>query len=112
VNLPFLTLNAQLVTLILSAVIPFVVGLVTKLVAPAWLKIGTTMILSSVAAAITLSVTTTGTAVISRATILLAGEQFLGAVVAYLGIGKPNALDAKLLPRVGLGYAAPVAVAA
>jgi hypothetical protein len=102
--IPFLVVNAQVVTLALTVVIPFLVGLVTKSSASAWVKIGANLVLSAVAAAITMSTQVDGTAIISGATLLLVGEQFLGALLVYLGVLKPagNA-PAKLAPTHGLG---------
>jgi hypothetical protein len=104
---PFLVVNAQLVTLALAVVIPFLVSLVTKWSAPAWLKIGANVALSAVGAAITLSMTTDGTAVLSRQTLVLFGEQFLAALLVYLGVFKPTGVSAKLAPTFGIGPAAP-----
>lgn len=104
---PFLVVNAQVVTLALAVVIPFLVSLVTKWTAPAWVKIGANVALSAVAAAVTLSMTTTGTAVLSKQTLVLFGEQFLAALLVYLGVYKPSELGAKILPKLGIGPAAP-----
>jgi hypothetical protein len=103
VTVPFLVLNAQLTTFALSVVIPALVALVTKWSAAAWVKVTANAVLSAVAAAITMSVTIDGTAVLSRSTLLLAGEQFALSMLAYLGLYKPSNLGAKIAPNVGLG---------
>lgn len=97
------TVNALLVTALVSVAIPFVVGVVTKSSLHPTVKAIVTMFFSSVTALIVAHITDTGVSVISAEDALLALGSFLVATLSYLGLYKPVAANAKLAPKFGIG---------
>lgn len=100
-------LNATAVMIVLSLVIPAVVGIVTKYNAPPPVKYVVTLAASLIASLINTSITLDGTSVISKEALVLTGLQFLTATLAYLGLYKPLDANAKLAPGKGIGPSAP-----
>lgn len=91
-----LTLNADLVLILVGTVIPLAVGVVTKLASPSWLKSVLLIVLGTVATAIAVSVSDTGTAVISKATIIDSIHTIVQSVAIYYGVWKPTGVSAKV----------------
>lgn len=102
-----LVINATGVMLLLSLVIPAVVGLVTKYNAPPVVKYVVTLLASTVASVVNAAITLDGTAVVSKEAAILAGVQFLTATLVYLGLYKPVDANAKLAPNSGIGPSVP-----
>ena len=98
-----ITVNAFLVTLVLTLVLPVINGLVTKYHASPALKQAVLVVTSGVASLINASITVEGSAVFSRTTLLLWGMTLLGSLASYLGIYQPHDLNAYTKPDRGLG---------
>lgn len=84
------TLSALVTTMIVGSLIPILVGAVTKLQAPAWVKAWLHLLLSAIAGGITSAITLDGTAVLSRATLLNACATWLVGIAAYHGFLRPT----------------------
>ena len=99
---PF-TVSSGTVMLIMSFVIPIIVGVFTKYNLPVILKQFITGLLSAAAGLITTSTQLDGTAVMSKPTILAALGIFVISQATYLGIYKPLSLNDATFPTFGLG---------
>lgn len=95
-------LDAFTVVLITSALIPFVVGLVTKANASATVKQLVLLVVSAVSGVIQTSTQADGTAWISFTTLQYTALSLFIAIVSYLGLYKPHDANARLLPNVGI----------
>lgn len=98
-----ITLNSTIATLIASALIPLVVGLLTKVTASAKLKAIVSIVLNAIQALIVSSVTSDGSAVISTQTLILWAIGVATSIGSYLGVWKPADINQKLAPSFGLG---------
>jgi len=98
-----LTLNAFTVLVLVSFLIPTVVGLVTKSSASATVKQIVLLVISAITGLVTTATQLDGTAVISMASAQYALLALGIAIVSYLGIYKPHDANAKLAPTVGIG---------
>lgn len=102
-------IDATLVMVITSLLLPVLVGLVTKLNAPTGVKYVVTLFCASVAALINLSITVTGTAVVSKEAATLALVTFLVTTLSYLGLYRPASSPlrplATIAPAKGIGPA-------
>lgn len=90
---PFFEFDATLLMLIGGAIIPILVGVVTKLRAPSWLK---AILHAGLAAAAGLAITATayeGVAVISREAFVTAFITWITGVAAYLGFLNPTGIS-------------------
>jgi len=102
-----MTISALLVSLLVSVVIPAAVALLTKLAAAVWLKQGVAAVLAAVTGLLTTATQLDGTAVISKASVVLALGTFLASQAAYLGLYRPHDANAIIAPGVGLGPSSP-----
>lgn len=91
------------VTLILSLVLPVVVGAVTKLSATTAVKNVAVIVVTAVATLINANVTDTGAAVISWNTAAYWLISLFTTITAYLGLYKPVEANASLAPDFGFG---------
>ena len=83
------SLSALTVTIIISLLIPIVVGIITKYSVPSYIKGLITLVLNAVNALLTTALVADGTAVISKPTFI---AWFLGlaiSVATYAGVYKP-----------------------
>lgn len=90
-------------TLVTGWFIPILVGLVTKINAPAGIKILISLAFNAINGVIGTAVVIGGAAVFSINTILMAGLSLLTALATYAGIWKPLAIQTKLAPNAGIG---------
>lgn len=98
-----LTVNAFLVVVLTSLLIPVATGLLTKANASPTVHQIVTAFIAMVSGVITTSTQLDGTAIISAATVQYALLAFLIATAGYLGIYRPHNTNAKLAPDAGLG---------
>lgn len=97
------TFDSFTVLLVISLVIPFLTGVVTKVSASAGVKQVCTLVLSAAAGLIVTATQLDGTAVISKEAALNAALALGIAIVSYLGLYKPHDVNAKLAPTKGFG---------
>lgn len=100
-------LSATIVMFVTGAVLPLVVGLVTKLTAHPALKGFILITLDTAAALITHAVVNEGVSVISKQAVLLAFMGWITAVATYFGFWKPLGAQRYLAPTVGIGPPSP-----
>jgi len=98
-----MTISALLVTIIVALVIPAATALLTKATASTWVKQIVTALLAGVSGLIVTATQLDGTAVISKAALLLALTTFVSTQAAYIGLWKPHAVNATVAPGVGIG---------
>jgi hypothetical protein len=98
-----MTVPALLVTLIASLVLPFAVSLTTKSTASTWIKQAVTALLAAASGLLVTATQLDGTAVISKASALLALTTFIATEAAYVGVWKSHAINAAIVPTVGIG---------
>jgi hypothetical protein len=103
-----LSLSAMLVSVLLSAVIPIVTGLITKSSLSGWVKGLITLVLNYVSAAVVQATIADGGAFFSRESLIMSLIGLSISVATYAGIYQPANLtssdaDGKLLPRFGIG---------
>jgi len=101
-----ITLDSTIATLIVSALIPLVVGLLTKVSAGAKLKAIVSIVLNAVQALIVSSVTSDGSSVISTQTLILWVIGVATSIGSYVGVWKSVDINQKLAPSFGLGKSA------
>jgi len=101
-TLASLELSATMVTLLISLIIPVIVGLVTKADLPSQWKGLASLVLNLVSAGIVNATVSDGTAVWSTETLTVALIAAAISVTTYLGIYKPIDLNARLAPDKGL----------
>lgn len=87
------TVNNTLVTLLVGAVIPLVVGLLTREDNPAWVKIGLAAAVTAVANYFLQTIQDDGTAVLSQEWLVQAVVMFATALGTYARIWSPLARD-------------------
>lgn len=88
-----LTVNNTLVLLLTGAVIPLVVGLLTREDNPAWVKLGLAVAVTGVANLFVQSIQADGTAVLSQEFLVQAAVIFATALGTYARVWKPLARD-------------------
>jgi uncharacterized membrane protein len=101
-----MTIDAFLVTVLLSLVIPVLVSALTKAAAPDWVKDVANLILTGVAALITTATQVDGTAVISWVTFREWALALAISIAMYVKVWKAVGLNDRMLPNIGLGKAA------
>lgn len=101
----------SVVGIIISAVIPILVGLITKATLSSGAKAVFMLILNAVNALVTTAVTTDGSAIITRQAFANFVIGVVISVAAYYGVYKPNNVTSdaggKLAPTVGIGPSVP-----
>lgn len=100
-------LSATIVMFVTGAVLPLVVGLVTKITAHPALKGFILITLDTIAALVTHAIVNEGVSVISKQAVLLAFIGWVTAVATYFGFWKPVGAPTVLAPTVGIGPASP-----
>lgn len=96
-------LTATHVLLVVSVLIPFLTGLLTKVGASATIKQVVTLTLAAVNTVVVSNVGADGNAVLTDSVLLDAGVSWFIAVTTYLGVYKPHDANSKIVPNVGLG---------
>lgn len=103
-NSPYqIRLPAALTTVIVGALLPLLVALVTHIRAHSALKATLLALFSAAAGLIVQATVDDGTAVLSAQGFALAAVTFASGVVAYFGAWRAANAPAKLAPSVGLG---------
>lgn len=97
------TLNAFAVTMLVSLLLPVVTGIVTKYSAPAIVKSLVALAVSSINGVVMGGLAVDGTAHIAKAAIMLAVLSFAIQTATYLGVYKPNDVNAALGQSFGIG---------
>lgn len=90
---PFFELDATVLMLVGGVVIPILVGVVTKLRAPSWLKAVLHALLSAVAGLVITATALDGVAVISREALVTAFITWITGVAAYFGFLTPTGIS-------------------
>lgn len=101
-----ITINSLFVTLIVSTLIPLLVGVVTKLGASSSIKVVTMLVLNAVSALFTVGTQQDGTAVISKTAAIYALFGVVQSVALYYGVWKPSGVSAAINTKtsnVGIG---------
>lgn len=98
-----LTLSAAAVTFIVGVLLPLANGLVTKFNASNTVKIIVSMLTAAIAALIVQATVADGSAVFTRELVERAIFMYAVQLLTYLGVYKPQATHAKLLPEKGVG---------
>lgn len=98
-------LSPLTVSVLSGPVIPIIVGILTKVNAPALVKGSISLFLSAVAGLLAQNIVADGGAVLSQAAIFYAAIAFVTQLAMYLGIYKPLDLNAKTAPKLGIGPA-------
>lgn len=87
------TLGATVTAFIVGTLLPVLVGIVTKLQSPEWVKAWLHALLSAVAGAFVVAVKLDGTAVFSKETILAAAGVWIVGIAVYHGFLKPTKIS-------------------
>jgi len=98
-----LTLSPLTVTLVVSLIIPIIVGLLTKAQASAWLKGLVNIFTAGVAALITANLDANGAAVLTQQTLTSWILATAVSTATYLGIYQAVDLNQKTAPTKGIG---------
>lgn len=104
-----LHLNPQLLTYATGLIIPLVVGLVTKWHASSGLKAWANVILSAIAGALNVALTSNGDVVLSAWVVGIV-QTLVVSVASYYGFWKPTGIAQSVqlaAPNVGIGPASP-----
>jgi hypothetical protein len=102
-----ITIDPFAVSLLVGAVLPLIVGVVTKLTASSALKAVALLFLSAVTGLIVNSTVADGSAVLSYQTALVAGLAWVSAVASYFGFLNPTGISPKVnnaTSGFGLGH--------
>lgn len=91
-----LTIDATLVSLLIATVVPLLVGIFTKISAPAWLKVSILIFLTAVGAAVAVSTQANGVAVLSKVTIVQFLQSVTQSVAMYYGVWKPSGVSSAI----------------
>lgn len=86
-----LTLNAEIARFLVATLLPLVVAIVTKFLAPSWFKAVTLIVLGAIATVITVSIGADGVAVISRETLVESFNTLIIAIAMYFGLWRNTA---------------------
>lgn len=89
--------------IIMGTVVPVVVGIITKLAAPSWLKGFINLVLSAVAGLIATATQADGSALFTQSTLVNAAVAFVTATAMYYSIWKPLHVNEHTAPEKGLG---------
>lgn len=84
-----ITISALVVQLVVSTLVPLVVGIVTKVNAPSSVKALTMIVVNAASALVVTSTQADGTAVISSTALLFAILGVVQSAATYLGVWKP-----------------------
>lgn len=98
-----LVLSPLIVKVITGLLLPFVIGLVTKLAASSATKAMIGIVVAAVAATVERAITVDGSAVFDRALLIDAATLYGVQLLSYLGLWGHLNLNAKLAPRFGIG---------
>lgn len=98
-----MNISAVAVTLIISTILPVLVGLVTKLDASSKLKGGLLLALNATQGLIVASRVSDGGANFTADALILFVAGVAVSLAAYYGFYKPNDVSAKLAPGFGIG---------
>jgi len=101
-----ITIDASLAMFIVGVLLPIVVGIITKLSAPSWLKAVLHMLFAAVASLIITSITLDGTAVISKTSALIAFGTWITGMATYFGFLMPSGISPAVntkTARIGIG---------
>jgi len=90
---PLFELDATICMFIGGTLIPILVGLITKVTAPSWLKAIIHALLAAIAGMIITATTLDGVAVFSRESLVTAFITWITGVAAYLGFLKPTEIS-------------------
>jgi hypothetical protein len=104
---PALTLDAVTVTIVVSAVLPILTGLITRITLPSWAKGLITLLLNAITALIVANRASDGSATFSKDTLILAAVGFVVSVATYAGILKPAGVSSSSSPPEA-GYRPPM----
>lgn len=108
-----MTIDALFVQSLLAIVIPLIVGVVTKMAAPAWLKSLAMIVLNGAAGIVTISTQADGTAVLSKATVVTGMLGIAQSVAMYYGLWKPAGVSGAVqLKTAEFGITTPTRAAA
>lgn len=102
-TLESITLDATLVTFIVSLFIPLAVGLITKSTASTTIKQIVLIVLNAINALVTTAVVGDGSAIITKEAATLFVLSLGISIASYLGIYKPQDANEKLASTKGLG---------
>lgn len=102
-TLSTVTIDAIVVTLLVSLVIPLLNGILTKANASAGVHQIVTLVLSAATGFLATATQADGTAVFSMHSLFLALLALVVSIASYLGIYKPHNANAKLGADKGLG---------
>lgn len=97
------TLTPLAVQFLVSLVIPVGTGLATRSNASASVKQAVTVILSGISGVIVTATTTSGVAIISVETFVVAAIGWAIAIASYNGVYEPHHLNEHTAPNVGIG---------
>lgn len=97
-----MSLSPLTVATLTGVLLPVLVGLVTRVTAPARVKVIANIVLSGAAALVLNAVNEQGYAVLSEDMVAVFVQQTVIAVAAYLGVYKPLGAPQRLLPEHGL----------
>lgn len=97
------TISNTLVVLLISGVLPLVIGFLLKPTNPPWVQGLVAMLATSTAHAISEAVQADGTAALSQEWFVKLAITFLGTIGAYYGAWKPVAGNGDLNARLGEG---------
>lgn len=106
-----MTISAVAVTLLISTILPVLVGLVTKLDASSKLKGAILLVLNAVQGLIVASQVSGGGASFTIDALILFVAGVAVSLMAYYGLYKPNDVSAKLAPNFGVGGSTPAPTA-
>jgi len=98
-----LNLSAAAVTFVVSVLLPLANGIVTKFNASNTVKIVVSMTTAAIAALIVQATVADGSAIFTKELVERAIFMYLVQLLTYLGVYKPQATHAKLLPEKGIG---------
>lgn len=104
---PTISVSSWSVLLVTSLIVPVIVGTLTKLNAPATLKVGVNIVLTAVTTLLVVNATADGGALISRQSLNLWVVSTLVSVASYLGfwqnVGGGKGINAMAAPNMGIG---------
>jgi hypothetical protein len=94
------TINQTTVMIILSVVIPLVLGVLLKPTNPEWVKVLAGGVVAGIATLITEAIRDDGTAVLSQEMLVQFAVQWIGVIATYLGVWKPLQINRKMGPGI------------
>jgi hypothetical protein len=97
-----LSLDPFTVSLLFGAVIPIIGGVILKASTSGTVKAIANLVMSAIAAAVNVSMTDGGGAIVSEQTLKSTGLTFLISIATLYGVWKPTGVDATLKSDIGL----------